>query len=284
MTAIPKQDLIKWKAKPAENSHGIITGCSNSQEWLLPWWWMHYQMHNSEYPVTFLDFGDMSPNARAWCNKRGSLLTLPAKEIESFIAARDAVPSERFNNWEKHKNLDVWAARKEWFKKPFACLASPYEKTLWIDLDCQVRNSLTPLFTFTSSTPYDIALTKEPDAVMKVHRDSGDLLEGEIEFNTGVIGFEHGSPLVQEWARQCLENSHFLRGDQEVITRHLFNEGIRIAEFSDKYVQRGSFSEETNTFSPVAPSNIILHWCGSYQKYIFFQMECLKLQSLINFF
>ena len=78
--------------------------------------------------------------------------------------------------------------------------------------------------------------------------------------------------------------SHFLRGDQEVITRHLFNKGIQIAEYSPKHVQRGSFSEKTNSFSPVDPMNIVLHWCGSYQKYIYFQMECLKRQSLINFF
>ena len=283
MTDIPKENLTQWKEAPVANSHGVITGCSSGQEWLLPWWWMHYQMHNSEYPVTFIDFGDMSELAKAWCRKRGHLASLPAKEIESFVATREAILPSQVANWEKHKNLNIWSARMAWFKKPFACLASPYKKTLWIDLDCQVRNSLAPLFIF-AYPPFEIALAKEPDEIIKIHKDSGDLLEGEIEYNTGVIGFEHGSPLVQNWSKYCLENNHFLRGDQEVITRLLFTEGISIAKFPDAYIQRGSFSIETKTFIPVDPRNIILHWCGSYHTYIHTQMTYLKTQSLINFF
>ena len=87
---------------------GIVVIASHAQEWMLPWWWMHYHFHNS-LPVAFIDLG-LSEAARRWCARRGEVI--PLKEGQ----------------------------------KPNAMLLSPFENSLLIDLDAQVCAPLDPLF------------------------------------------------------------------------------------------------------------------------------------------
>jgi len=55
------------KKKPSGN--GLITGCDETHEWMLPTWWKHYSKRNSS-PVSFIDFG-MSKSAKKMVpNKR----------------------------------------------------------------------------------------------------------------------------------------------------------------------------------------------------------------------
>ncbi len=277
-----KEILTQWNKECSLEPYGVIVGCSCSQEWLLPWWWMHFQMHNSEYPVTFFDFGDMTQLGKNWCSKRGRLETLPKNSIGRFIAPRQNIPSRHVVFWESHKNLNVWEARVSWFQKPFACLHSPYKKTLWIDLDCQVRKSIAPLFVF-CDTPYEVAMVEEPAYIMKLHRDVGELLEQEIEYNAGVIAFNHGANLIQSWARKCLECNQTLRGDQEVFSRLLFEKGIKILPIPPSYVERSSYSPITLVISQVGESNIIVHWAGSHKQLIRISIELFKTSALMDF-
>ncbi|HEV8052056.1 MAG TPA: hypothetical protein VGP47_06150, partial [Parachlamydiaceae bacterium] len=64
----------------------------------------------------------------------------------------------------------------------------------------------------------------------------------------------------------------------------IFTKGIKINELPAEFVQRGSFNGETKTANPVAPQNIILHWCGNYHEFIKNQIVVLTQHSLINFF
>lgn len=272
-TENPCSALTSWATSPVQ-SHGVIVGCSRSHEWLLPWWWMHFQTHNIQIPVTFFDFGDMTTQGQQWCRTRGQLQMLPSSEITCLIKAEDNIHPQQASEWKKHKNIDVWKMRLAWFQKPFACLHSPYEKTLWIDLDCQVRKSLTPLFSFCDNA-CGLSLSKEPDYVMEEHRESGELLPGEIEYNSGVIAFKHGSPIIQKWAQKCLEDNGGLRGDQEVMSRLLFERKIKIMELPYRYVQRGEFSPKTQQVSPIDESNIVLHWCGSHKCFIKVELDFL---------
>lgn len=276
-----KESLIRWQKQPILESCGVITGCTRNQEWLLPWWWMNFQLHNSEYPITFFDLGDMTAQGKEWCKKRGRFESLSTKSIESFIQPRTNVSNKKVTSWEGHKNLNVWEARLAWFKKPFACLSTPFDKTLWIDLDCQVRNSLAPLFGLCDSFS-QMSLVKEPDNVINEHYKNGDLLEGEKEYNSGVIAFKHGASLIQRWAKKILEDNHILRGDQEVITRLLFTENIKIFEIPKNYVQRAEFYPQLQKICAVDPSNIVLHWCGTNKMFIRIQMDFLKERCLLN--
>jgi lipopolysaccharide biosynthesis glycosyltransferase len=277
-----KENLTRWSTKPLIEDNGVIVGCSSNQEWLLPWWWMNLQMQNNKLPITFFDFGNMTSVAKQWCEKRGQLQTLSNEVIESFIALKSDVISEQINTWENHKNLDVWKARLAWFKKPFACIQSPYSKTIWIDLDCQVRKSLTPLFSF-SENQYGMSMAQEPEYIMKHHRDTGELLEGEIEYNSGVISFKHGSSLIQAWAKNCLESNENLRGDQEVFSRFIFENKIIIPSLPPKFNQRAIFTEDLKEIYPKDDSIAVWHWCGGQKLYIHAKIEFLKSQSFINF-
>lgn len=95
---------------------GILLICSQPQEWMLPWWWMHYHFHNS-FPVIFIDLG-ISNAAKVWCAKRGEVISLDPTQFEKSQAMR----------------------------------LSPFDKTLLLDLDAQVCCPLGPLFDLSFSS------------------------------------------------------------------------------------------------------------------------------------
>ncbi len=55
-------------------SMGVIVASTHHIEWLLPWWWYHFRLHNT-LPVAFLDLG-MSDASKEWFKQRGELLCL----------------------------------------------------------------------------------------------------------------------------------------------------------------------------------------------------------------
>lgn len=223
-------------------NNGIIVGCDSSQEWLLPWWWDNYTCCNS-LPVAFFDFG-MSASALNWCSKRGEIFPLQALPVH-------ADPSIALSNTQIYGN-SAEAVRKEWFKKPLAMLQSPYQKTLWLDLDCEVLGSLLPLFEAT------FALAREPESCRQLHFDNGMLLENEVLYNSGVVLFDRSSPLVRQWAEETLSSQHLYFGDQHIISRLIHLGGHTIQELPEEYNWRMSKGLNINA--------IIVHWVGTWGK------------------
>ena len=121
---------------------GVIVGSDRNQEWLLPWWWMNFRLHNN-HPVAFVDFGDMSPSAVSWCQKRGPYFKL--NPVTNFVAQKEFIDPQKAALWEK-MHPTIWSLRLSWYKKPFALQMSPFKRSLWLDVDCQVRGSIEPLF------------------------------------------------------------------------------------------------------------------------------------------
>jgi len=105
-------DLCMWRGSVVDNA-GVMTGCDERQEWMLPWWWENYRRHN-EFPVCFADLG-LSAEMNRWCRQRGQVI-------------RPAAPAGR-----------VYHA------KPFAMLQSPFAVAAWLDVDCEVRGELSGL-------------------------------------------------------------------------------------------------------------------------------------------
>ena len=256
------EELLQWTVKQPLKQEGVIVGCSKNHEWMLPWWWMHYCKHN-KYPVTFFNFGDMSPLAKLWCQRKGQLITLQIP-TEIFVAERGAVNPEQLLIWEAHLHLNIHIARQSWFKKPFACLQSPYEKTIWIDLDCQVCGSIAPIFTC-CDFPGGISMVQEPPIVLAAHQKANLILPEEMEYNGGVIAFRHGTVLVQDWARMCIEHNDALRGDQEVFSRMIFERGIKITPLHPSYNWRAHLP-------PPSPP-IIHHYLGNCKAFILQQIK-----------
>jgi hypothetical protein len=189
--------------------NGIIVGCDRYQEWLLPWWWSHYSVHNS-YPVIFIDMG-MSEEGVAWCQEKGACFSLSQ---DVFSSPKEKLSPAVRNSWEESHGTGIWKLRSAWLKKPFALLHSPFAFTLWLDLDCQVVGELEPLFN-TLFFGADLSLAQDPQ-IPKT------LLPGEIPYNSGVLVFRKGAPILTQWIETMMELETQLPGDQDFLSRAIF--------------------------------------------------------------
>lgn len=260
------QELCQWGSLNSQGD-GVIVGCAQNQEYLLPWWWSNYQKHNS-FPVTFFDFGDMSLEAKTWCRQRGQLLTIPS--VESFIVPKELIASDKVKSWELHLDLDPWKARLEWFKKPLACLKSPYKRTIWFDLDCQIFHSIAPIFDECEKIGH-LALAEEPPMIRYFHENEGVLQAGQMEYNTGVIVFKHGISLIQDWARKCLESNKQYRGDQEVFAYLVYEKQFEVNAMPPRYNWRGDMIPNEGFMEFL----VVIHWLGECKAVIKHQIAQL---------
>ncbi len=224
-------------------SRGVIVGCDQKQEWLLPWWWSHYKPHHPDLPIAFIDFG-MSSQAKKWCRLHGALISLRAPH--GFVFPKALISSELSEQWEERYGSHVWSGRTQWFYKPFALLQTPFKETIWLDLDCEVLGSLTPLFHKLSRCS-QIALAQD-------NRGSFE----EVGYNSGVILYHANSPLLADWASFCQRKNDLFLGDQEALTYLIQTERVDITQLPGKYnwiVKKG-----------INPEAVVLHWSGSWGK------------------
>lgn len=223
-----------WRKRNLVDFDGIIVGCDQTQEWLLPWWWNHYRQHNS-FPIAFVDLG-MSLSAKEWCKKHGEYIHLPVADV--FVADRSEIAPSLVEQWEK-TFVNFWQPRNAWFKKPLACLQSPFKRSIWIDLDCEVKGSLSPLF-------------------LECNRTGIGIGRGEDSYNTGVIVFQRDLKLIENWADLA-----FLKNHQAVSDEDLLNDLLRDHDFTlISPIYNWSRSWEANS------NAIVLHWHGHYGKIV----------------
>jgi hypothetical protein len=193
---------------------GVIAGCDANQEWLLPWWWEHYSKHNS-YPVAFFDFG-MSEKAIAWCKAIGQYVKLP--QNPNFLKEPSLKLRAQFGNRDESAVRNL---RLAWFQKPFACLHTPFPLTCWIDLDCEVKGDIEPLFQ-TVKDEDEIALVPEPEYVQKKLCELGTIDQGETSYNDGVIAFRKGAKIIDQWIDVSTHQNDEFLGDSETLTRTIY--------------------------------------------------------------
>lgn len=235
-----QEDYRKWCPGNPKQMNGIVVGADITQEWLLPWWWSHYSRFNS-HPVAFIDLG-MSDEMKKWCQERGDLIRLPVADI--FVAERETIDPTLVQEMETACGNSFWPSRSAWFKKPLACLLSPFQTSIWIDLDCQILGPLNELF-----------LHLEPLAMVK---EQFDLSSEKVSYNAGVIVFKNGIPAIEDWADRSFEHNHQFRGDQDVLNALIHERNFSIAELPQIY--NWSRLKEKN------PEAIILHWHGPQGK------------------
>ena len=195
--------MIRWARNPNEE-RGVICGCDQRQEWLLPWWWERYSFYNS-YPVLFCDFG-MSKEAKLWCQKHGEVVSVALDE--SFIKSRQDISSELESAWSRG-NFN-WGARSAWFKKPFAFLESPYKISIWLDLDCEVLCHLGNLFEYCS--------TNMPLAMRAEDKITERAVPCSTIYNGGVTVFQHGIDILLEQARLTLSSNQDFSADDVILS------------------------------------------------------------------
>ncbi len=218
-------------------------GCDAALEWILPWWWEHYSAHN-DYPVAFADFG-MSEKALTWCRQHGTLLTLPP------LSFKNNVTLQKKKDWEQRLGPNVWKYRLAWFKKPLALLQSPFSQGIWLDLDCQVRGALEPLF-------HSLLFGADIGIVRDQNQKVNSLLPGEIHYNSGVIVFRQKAPILLQWASAIESFCDQLVGDQDILSRVIHLTSPPLIELPDIY--------NWNVFLGDNDAAVIHHFCNEAGK------------------
>lgn len=236
--------IQKWRTDGLRNEDGILVGAEISQEWMLPWWWENYRKHNP-FPVAFADFG-MSARMQSWCAERGEVIAV--KIPDCFVAAQDELDPRLAAEWLGGRSDTFWDIRPIWFKKPFACLQTPFQRTIWIDIDCEIRDSLTELFSCCEN-PNEIAMGRYNDASI---------------YNAGVIPFKRGNRIFSIWASESLKRNHLFRSDQELLVALLAELNISIQELSRCWNWSRKWAEESDIK--------IYHWHGEPGKAVIYSM------------
>jgi hypothetical protein len=245
----------KWKSYSDILPKGVMVASDIQQEWLLPWWWENYSRFNT-LPVVFVDFG-MSKEKKKWCKEHGTLIPLLVPDI--FVAERDKMDPALVSQLENELfGTFFWAYRNAWFKKPLACLQSPFEISLWIDLDCEVCGPLDVLYDLYGDS---IAMTRYPEKCITYPI-----------YNSGVVVFRRGLPIYEEWADLSIEQNHLFGGDEEILSKLLLDQDILI-HLPPIY--------NWSRMWPENPNAVIRHWHGPYGKhYIHHQMMTSNFRSL----
>ncbi len=236
-------DYLCWPAKEPTIPEGCLVASDLTQEWILPWWWENYSQHNN-FPVTFVDLG-LSPEMKNWCQEKGHYVHLPLSCV--FETERCSLSQEHVQHWEEKHGRLIWDNRKAWFKKPLACLQSPYKKTIWLDLDCQVTGSISPLF----------SSTLDASGVKVLQETINDCESG---VNSGVIIFTWGVSLIEDWAKESVNTTDIYVGDQDVLYALIKKQKLSIADLSPLY--------NWSRFRGPNPAASILHWHGRQGKQV----------------
>ncbi len=219
--------------------NGIVVGCDRNQEWLLSWWWGHYSAHNS-LPVAFVDMG-LTEEGITWCKNHGQYINLPEVPYKE---------PPKLKSWERRYGEDLWQVRPAWLKKPFACLQSPFEASLWCDLDTQINGSLEPLFLALSLSKGELALVRDEN------QHSEFLLPNEVYYNSGVMAFRKGAAFLRQWID--LFDQFDLPGDQQYLSRSIHLHNTAVLELPPIYNWALSWGPNENA--------VIFHYLGGSGK------------------
>lgn len=207
---------------------GVLTGCDETYEWMLKWWWKHYRKHN-DYPVSFCDFG-MSKSARIWCASKGEVISVSLPK--NFMNGVDPSLKEK---WKSLYPYDVWASRRIWFNKPIFLSYAPFKRAVWIDIDCEVRKTISLLFKLLESASKGLIVSEDTPNAILARKKCGLLLPGETAHSTGVMAFTKDSPIIKKWVDNCLERNHLFFSEQDALSRTIFEGNFEVPPIPRAY-------------------------------------------------
>jgi len=125
--------------------------------------------------------------------------------------------------------------KKKLGTKTFAFLQTPYDRTIWLDIDCQVLKPLDPLFEASTS---GIAMVSEVERAIQKYRKHNLLLPNEHTYNTGVVSYLRTCSLIPEWAKRTLSDKNLFFGDQNILSRLIHEQKVPLTVLPDIYNRR----------------------------------------------
>ncbi len=232
-------------------NRGILTGCDSRQEWLLPWWWRHYQATNT-LPVTLFDFG-LTTSARSWCERRMEVGSFPPPY--SLFKPKEALDPAL--PWLRRVPGYVWSMRPIWFTKAFCLEQAPYTHNLWLDIDCEVKADLAPLFS-NNLRHRSFGLTRDAARYEQAFHQTGALRPRVVGYQAGVLLFHCRSSLVNAWIRRCYHACNREFSEQSALS-HLLHQTAHPFALLPK--------EANWLFPDTAPSTaLVVHHSGAFAK------------------
>ena len=197
-------------------NEAFLTGCDANHEWMLEWFFKNYQKHVKSRLV-FANFG-LSEDG--------------LKTVRKYV---DAV-------------MDLTKTKEQgWFKKPLSMLKCPAKKTVWIDLDCEIREDISDLF-------QKLVVNK----LSMVEDKPWTKRRQELWHNSGIVGFIDKPVILYKWVEAVKDNPQV--GDQEVL-HSILNPITKIGTINDlpnEYNVMRLQTELDNYNGPIK----VMHWTG----------------------
>jgi hypothetical protein len=197
--------------------NGFMTGCDSETEWQLPWFVENFKKHNSTH-LLVVDFG-MSTEMAKWAGEN----------VDSLA--------------------DMSTAKaKGWFIKPIAMMNTPFDKTVWIDTDCEVVGNLDRIFNQIVGDKLNMVLDRPWSKKF-----------GTTMYNSGVVGFHRKPAILAKWAAYVDPSKH--RGDQEAL--HMMLDDLQRMVFINELQHKYNVLR-LDHLSDTAPANrLVNHWTGA---------------------
>lgn len=197
---------ITWNQ--IKEKKGALVAFNKTMQPLLLWWYKSLRKYSS-LPIAFVGLG-ISENVKKWCKDHGYFFD--SEKYVSFFKKKQ-VPAKQKEKWFQFLKEDVTDIRPYWFTKPIAMMQTPFEKTLYLDIDCEIKASIDEIF-FYSDKKNEIALCKDLYEIIS----QKDKNQKEILFNSGVIIYKNKSEIIEKWAKLSLECYNNFLGDQDLLS------------------------------------------------------------------
>ena len=199
----------------------FVTGCDENHEWMLEWFFKNYKKHMKDVPLVFANFG-LTPDGLK-------------KVRENVHAVMNLKPFDE----------------EGWFKKPMSMIKCPSKKTIWIDLDCEIRDDISNLFNML-----------KPNMLNMVEDKPWTMRGQELWHNSGVVGFIDKPTILYDWAKAIRDNP--VQGDQEVL-HLLLNPITKIKYITDIPNEYNVLRLQVET-DGYAGAIKVMHWTGQKGK------------------
>ena len=203
---------------------GIMIAADRNLQTLIPIWHGYYQQVMN-LPVAFVDFGVDEAYA-AYCRRHFHYICL-----EDEGKNDQTTPKELADIW-KSLMPNHSKRREAWFKKLLACQLTPFQRTLWLDVDCAVLKPINELFDYPEEV---LGLVAEDEKFQLSLHVSGLTAFDEMTYNSGVILFDRFNPLIQQWSERAKKESHLFMGDQDLLSRIIYETGGQVERLPSIY-------------------------------------------------